>query len=364
MSIKVVVAVGNKKIERFIAQMDTIDVLTTIRRKEAVLDAIINYNPHVVVLSRELSGKIEMTDVIRRCRSLKEKCRVVFIYGEIDTEYKYFSYFFVQQGIYNILTGAVDAERLEDVIERVYTLEDIVGYQLNQENGPKKSVLDPTPNTSPTLVEPAPEKELEVLFVEKIVERETIQTTVLGNVIIGVSSLFPHGGSTHTALELAAYLHRLKKDSGSLTDQQTYDRIKGFYMLKENNGLITLEGIPIYTDEAQIMNSHRTVIRDMGRLTDHNASCFLKANLKLLVCGVSAWEIDTLTDFLRGNKYANTIKYLLWPANEVQTKSYIKNLRHGECHGYTVSYNPDPLIKNADNTKMFQKLLQPLVNTI
>lgn len=102
----------------------------------------------------------------------------------------------------------------------------------------------------------------------------------------------------------------------------------------------------------------------MGRLTDHNASCFLKANLKLLVCGVSAWEIDTLTDFLRGNKYANTIKYLLWPANEVQTKSYIKNLRHGECHGYTVSYNPDPLIKNADNTKMFQKLLQPLVNTI
>ena len=90
MSIKVVVAVGNKKIERFIAQMDTIDVLTTIRRKEAVLDAIINYNPHVVVLSRELSGKIEMTDVIRRCRSLKEKCRVVFIYGEIDTEYKYF----------------------------------------------------------------------------------------------------------------------------------------------------------------------------------------------------------------------------------------------------------------------------------
>lgn len=59
-----------------------------------------------------------------------------------------------------------------------------------------------------------------------------------------------------------------------------------------------------------------------------------------------------------------TIKYLLWPANEVQTKSYIKNLRHGECHGYTVSYNPDPLIKNADNTKMFQKLLQPLVNTI
>ena len=179
-----------------------------------------------------------------------------------------------------------------------------------------------------------------------------------------ISSLFPHGGSTHTALELAAYLHRLKKDSGLLTDQQTYDRIKGFYMLKENNGLITLEGIPIYTDEAQIMNSHRTVIRDMGRLTDHNASCFLKANLKLLVCGVSAWEIDTLTDFLRGNKYANTIKYLLWPANEVQTKSYIKNLRHGECHGYTVSYNPDPLIKNADNTKMFQKLLQPLVNTI
>lgn len=74
---------------------------------------------------------------------------------------------------------------------------------------------------------------------------------------------------------------------------------------------------------------------------------------------------DRLTGSTAGkNMFYNTIKYLLWPANEVQTKSYIKNLRHGECHGYTVSYNPDPLIKNADNTKMFQKLLQPLVNTI
>lgn len=72
MSVKVVVAVGNRKIERCIARMEAIDVLTTVRKREAVLDAVINYNPHAVILSRELSGKTEMTDVIQRCRNLKE----------------------------------------------------------------------------------------------------------------------------------------------------------------------------------------------------------------------------------------------------------------------------------------------------
>lgn len=98
MSVKVVVAVGNRKIERCIARMEAIDVLTTVRKREAVLDAVINYNPHAVILSRELSGKTEMTDVIQRCRNLKEQCRIVFIYGEVDAEYKYFLIFWCGRG--------------------------------------------------------------------------------------------------------------------------------------------------------------------------------------------------------------------------------------------------------------------------
>lgn len=362
MSVKVVVAVGNKKIERCIARMEAIDVLTTVRKREAVLDAVINYNPHAVILSRELSGKTEMTDVIQRCRNLKEQCRIVFIYGEVDAEYKYFSDFLVRQGIYNILTGAVDEDRLEDAIERTYTAEDVVGYQAGPEED-REPIPKPIPEMRPVAA-PEQEKELEILLVEKIVERETIQTKVLGNVVIGVAALYPHGGSTHTALELAACLHRLKKDVGVLTDREVFSRAKDYYLLKESNGCIVLEGISIYTDEAQALGCHRVVIRDLGRLNGHNTEQFLKASCKLLVCGVSAWEIDTLTDYLRGNKYADTIEYLLWPANEAQAKSYIKNLRQGKCRGYAVAYNPDPLIKNTENTKMFQKLLQPLMDTI
>ena len=217
MSVKVVVAVGNRKIERCIARMEAIDVLTTVRKREAVLDAVINYNPHAVILSRELSGKTEMTDVIQRCRNLKEQCRIVFIYGEVDAEYKYFSDFLVRQGIYNILTGAVDEDRLEDAIERTYTAEDVVGYQAGPEED-REPIPKPIPEMRPVAA-PEQEKELEILLVEKIVERETIQTKVLGNVVIGVAALYPHGGSTHTALELAACLHRLKKDVGVLTDR-------------------------------------------------------------------------------------------------------------------------------------------------
>lgn len=128
--------------------------------------------------------------------------------------------------------------------------------------------------------------------------------------MIGVAALYPHGGSTHTALELGACLRRLKKDVGVLTDREVFRRAKDYYLLKESNGCIVLEGISIYTDEAQALGCHRVVIRDLGRLNGHNTEQFLKASCKLLVCGVSAWEIDTLTDYLRGNKYADTIEYL------------------------------------------------------
>lgn len=306
-------------------------------------------------------GKIFYTS-ITSLSHISKQCRIVFIYGEVDAEYKYFSDFLVRQGIYNILTGAVDEDRLEDAIERTYTAEDVVGYQAGPEED-REPIPKPISEVRP-VVEPEQEKELEILLVEKIVERETIQTKVLGNVVIGVAALYPHGGSTHTALELAACLHRLKKDVGVLTDREVFRRAKDYYLLKESNGCIVLEGISIYTDEAQALGCHRVVIRDLGRLNGHNTEQFLKASCKLLVCGVSAWEIDTLTDYLRDNKYADTIEYLLWPANEAQAKSYIKNLRQGKCRGYAVAYNPDPLIKNTENTKMFQKLLQPLMDTI
>ena len=221
MSVKVVVAVGNRKIERCIARMEAIDVLTTVRKREAVLNAVINYNPHAVILSRELSGKTEMTAVIQRCRNLKEQCRIVFIYGEVDAEYKYFSDFLVRQGIYNILTGAVDEDRLEDAIERTYTAEDVVGYQAGPEED-REPIPKPIPEVRPVAA-PEQEKELEILLVEKIVERETIQTKVLGNVVIGVAALYPHGGSRGTGA-LRCHDHAVDHRRGGKRTRTIMDR--------------------------------------------------------------------------------------------------------------------------------------------
>ena len=59
MGMKVVLGVGDKSLEKYITEMPEVDVLTTVRRREGIIDAIVNYNPHAVILSMALPGKAD-----------------------------------------------------------------------------------------------------------------------------------------------------------------------------------------------------------------------------------------------------------------------------------------------------------------
>lgn len=117
MSIKVVSAVGDKTLERLIGNIDSVDVLTRVRKRERVIDTVISYNPHAVVLSRELSGKGDLLEIVQRLRIACADCRVVFIYGNKDPELRQAKEFLQQQGVRSILVGTIDQELLQDAIE-------------------------------------------------------------------------------------------------------------------------------------------------------------------------------------------------------------------------------------------------------
>ena len=133
MGMKVVLGVGDKSLEKYITEMPEVDVLTTVRRREGIIDAIVNYNPHAVILSMALPGKADYRDILPKIKELRHKAKIVFIYGDKDDEFRYFADFLVEQGIYNFIAGAIDPYSLADVILKDYTLSDVEHYRLSRE---------------------------------------------------------------------------------------------------------------------------------------------------------------------------------------------------------------------------------------
>lgn len=73
MGMKVVLGVGDKSLEKYITEMPEVDVLTTVRRREGIIDAIVNYNPHAVILSMALPGRATIGIFCRKSRSFGTK---------------------------------------------------------------------------------------------------------------------------------------------------------------------------------------------------------------------------------------------------------------------------------------------------
>ena len=370
MGMKVVLGVGNKDIERFIADMPDVDVLTTVRRRESIIDSIVNYNPHAVILSMALPGKMDYRDILPKIKELRHKAKIVFLYGDKDDEFRFFADFLVEQGIYNFIAGDIDPYSLSDVILKDYTLSDVQQYRLSrdeiissifakEEPEKKKDLAMENPQYNSAVLD-APEEKTEVVFVEKIIERETIQTQVIGNIRIGVGSLFERAGSTHTAIEIGKYLGRLKKDVGVLVAPKVYDAIESFY-LAAGEPLI-VEGVKFYKDEIVALNSHRAVVYDMGKLEGVKLQEYLKMNCKVMLCPTASWEIDRLTGFLRENIYNRNIGYLLYPVTPQYGRELAHNMQRGGCNAWVLSYNPDPFAQ-SENSRVYQKALLEILNS-
>lgn len=372
MGMKVVLGVGDKSLEKYITEMPEVDVLTTVRRREGIIDAIVNYNPHAVILSMALSGKADYRDILPKIKELRHKAKIVFIYGDKDDEFRYFADFLVEQGIYNFIAGAIDPYSLADVILKDYTLSDVEHYRLSREEiitsmfgrheeagQAKKDLALENPQYNPSVME-KPEGKTEVVFIEKIIERETVQTQVVGNIRIGIASLFERAGSTHTAIEVGKFLGKLKKDVGVLVAPEVYDAIGSFYLIEKSP--LVVDGVTFYKDETEALNAHRAVIYDLGKLDDQKLQEYLKMNCKLMLCPTASWEIDRLTDFVRENIYNRKIGYLLYPVPAKYGKELVHNMQRGGCNAWMLSYNPDPF-QQSDNWRVYQKTLAEIANS-
>lgn len=370
---KAIVAVNDKAIETCINGMVKVDVLSTLRKREQIFDKVINLNPQVIILSQSLGGKVDFREIISRLREIKPYLKIVFLYGKRDDEFRYFANYLIENQVYNFLEGDINEYNLEDIIIEDKTLSDVYQYKLNQNEEFKdffshaahEEKEKEEEQSKENLYAPPPqEKEIEVLMVEKIIEKETIQTQVIGNVKIGIASLFSRAGCTHFCIELATYLKKQKKDVGVVLKPTVYNSLKEYYLIKPDEDCI-IEGVHFYSNYVMALNNHKGVIFDLGLISaEEENTNYFEMNCKVMMCPTSAWEIDKLSNFIISNEYAKKLDYVFYPVTDKYFRELNLNLRRNGCRGYKMEYNPDYFTKSKDNHSIYQKITMAIMSSL
>lgn len=323
-----ILATNNKNIEKHISSIPSLTVLTQLKRREQVIDAVINRNPNCLILASSLPGKMTFREIIETLRSVSPKTKIIFLYGDPDGEQKAFCDFLVRQGVYDFIIGHVDEMNLSDAILKNAAFEDVASF-----------LLTDLPEPEPSAV------------VEKIVKE------YIGNITVGIGSLFPRSGCTHISLEIITYLTNAGYDVGLVISEPVYAALNKYYEMQDNK----IDGCSLYTDVATALNAHKSVIIDFGVLDEGNIDEYNKCSVKLILSPSAVWEIDTLTDFIKNYPFAKKVKYLFYPISETEFKDYKANLAQGECSAYRICHNEDCFIENVHNTKIYKEILKDML---
>ena len=352
----IILAVNDRALEKHITALPGINVLTTIKRREQVVDNVLSFNPATVVLSSSLLGGLEFRELIDTLRKVRPELKIVFIYGNKDDEYKSFIDFLIRREVYDIVHDEIDEETIHRALFVNATLGEMKFYLLDKES--VSDIAAPAPRIPGAKKEPP---KLEVLIVEKIIERSIIETKYLGNIIVGVGGLFPRSGCTYTAIKLGQALGALKCDVGVCISPKTLQAIAE-YSLTENTAKIELWGCQMYSDMSLAKSNHKIVISDIGNVYPGRVEEFYLCDEKFLLCPCAPWEIDTLTEFLSDNSFASQIRYLFCPITDNGFKEIEQNMKKGNCNAYKLPYNPNIETLSREQGKFFKELLKPLMN--
>lgn len=148
-----------------------------------------------------------------------------------------------------------------------------------------------------------------------IEEVAAMRATVIGTVLIAVTSVAPHLGSTHTSLTIARYL----ANSGhpvaviELNYSEDFDRIHALYEgekqhLKKDD-TFEIDGVTHYKYREdlnlnELYSAFEYVLLDYGDIEEAAAFIeeFKRAHVRCVVCSADEWKINWIHDFITFNQ--------------------------------------------------------------
>lgn len=359
-----VFAANDKQIEKCVKQIPDVNILCSVKRREAIVDTVIEYNPHMVIIKKSLPGKTDFREIIRKLRTFKPDLKIVFLYGRPDEEYRSFLDYLISQRVYDFVLGDIDEVELNAAIRGDKKLKDVEQFILTNEDKERAKEQE-----AKSLIEkeerPASEREKvtqspEVFIVEKIVEKTKIEQRYIGTIKIAIAGLYERTGCTHLSMEMCGYLNeKYRKDVGVVISDDVLQSIRDYYTITTPETKI--KGIKLYRNDTEAISKHKAVIYDLGRLTDDNLEAFQNANVQVIICPSAPWEVDTITDFLRlDDVNVQNIEYVFFPITDQYYKEIRRNMEKGGCRTYQGHFNPSPFVRSA-NDRNYEKMLQKLI---
>ncbi|MDD1505219.1 hypothetical protein PVA17_21085 [Lysinibacillus sp. CNPSo 3705] len=158
-------------------------------------------------------------------------------------------------------------------------------------------------------------KEFLDLMPLSISEVSALRPTVIGTVLVAVTSVAPHLGSTYTSLAIASYLAKMGYSVAviELNYSEDFDRIHALYegekqFLKKDDSF-AIYGVTHYKYREdlnlnELYPAYEYVLLDFGDLEEAAAFTeeFKRAHVSCVVCSADEWKIDWIHDFLTFNQ--------------------------------------------------------------
>ncbi len=97
----------------------------------------------------------------------------------------------------------------------------------------------------------------------------------------------------------------------------------------------------------------------MGSINQINEQVFYQGTKQILITPSSAWEIDSLTNFIKESEYAQHIEYVFYPISDDYFKEIRKNLACGKYNAYQMKFSN--IFEFKENAKMFEKISDSII---
>lgn len=110
-------AVDNESLERFIGELNEIDVVKTVRNKKTLVENVKLLNPEIVIISHLLSGEEKIQNLVYQIVNFPEFTgRIIYLYGPDDSKRKAYCNFLIQNKVYDFHYSDLNADTLLDLV--------------------------------------------------------------------------------------------------------------------------------------------------------------------------------------------------------------------------------------------------------
>ena len=189
------------------------------------------------------------------------------------------------------------------------------------------------------------------------IQKENLKTATL----IAIAGAGQRIGTTTQALQISMYL-RSQNKSVALVEMHDHPCLKSYADVYSDAFICkthcVINGNTIYFSPESlptIQKEYEYLILDFGSFNQCSISEFLKADVKIISCGIKPWETEQINNTFRDND--GSFQYLFSFVPPADEKDIVKQMEEFSQNTFFAPYSPDMFQYNGCD-EMYHKLLE------